>query len=549
MTTKYGTRAYPGPWPIGPSASFVSPLGISESIAHEHPASVSDLTKLLSEPAGSGRLLWVPAGVRLSIPNTAWGKTIKSGFILAGSPGSTVEWSYYGPTTGYMVPMFNVQSDAAISGLNFKGAGGYGHYGQGAGPCGLRLSGQKRTIIENVDLSAFRGGGIWFGDGAATITRWDDDAQRNILRHVKISHIQQYGFGYGCGLQGSYQSFLIEASILEFCRHLTMSSGGTTTAYEIRYCQLGEAVYADSDKGPATIQSHQVDVHGGGWANRSYRTGKHLRLLWCDFSANDTFSEKPNVMIRGIMADGGEAIIENCWTKKNRGPDKDGAYTDTEIAGNGRIVLLAEAEGQPWKGPKSLASAGVTCRDNWYGLTDPPDDGVPPPPPASSDIRVLSVSAEEAVVGGPYTIRVLVKNVGASVGTAAVTIGWIGTGRNALKTQALTLDPGSSVTVEYQGKATTIGGWSFYAMTSNSEARTTLTVREQGSPMMELGPVSAQVNDAQVLISATVSNTGTLGGDAVVRLAGNGSASKNVSVPAGFSVTVDFAVTVEVSEQ
>lgn len=104
-----------------------------------------------------------------------------------------------------MVPLFNIQGGAAISGVNLIGGGGYGHYGQSCGPCAVRTSGQGRVLIENLDLTQFRGGGIWFGDGAAAISRWDDDSQRNILRHVRVSHIQQYGFGYGGGLQGARQ--------------------------------------------------------------------------------------------------------------------------------------------------------------------------------------------------------------------------------------------------------------------------------------------------------------------------------------------------------
>ena len=401
---KYGVSAYPGKFPIGPSSEYESPLGISESKAHYHPENAQDLVKALGEPSGTGRLIWIARGVRILLPGATFGKAIKSGWILAG-PGE-IKWDYYGPTSGYMVPLFNLQAGGAISGVKLTGGGGFGHYGQSCGPCAIRASGQARTLVENVDLTQFRGGGVWFGDAAAGITRWDDDAQRNILRHVRISHIQQYGFGYGCGLQGSRQSFLIEASILEDCRHLTMSSGGTTTAYELRYCILGNAVYANRDEGPATIQSHQVDVHGGGWDNQSYRCGAHLWVHHCEFSANNAFSEKPNVCIRGRMADGGEAVIENCWTRKRHGKDPAGAYTDLETAGNGRIVMLAEAEGQAWEGPAALSSAGVIARNNWYGPEAPPADDAPAdtgtvPQIYSADIRVAQLEAPLAILGQP----------------------------------------------------------------------------------------------------------------------------------------------------
>jgi hypothetical protein len=538
MATKYGAGAYTGQCPIGPSKDYVSPLGISEHSAQEHPASLEDLTKLLKEAPGSGKCLWIPDGVTMEVPNTVWGQTIKGGFILAGNL-ARIKWNYYGPTpasVGYMIPMFNVQEGAAISGVVFEGAGGFGKYGQNAGPCGLRLSGQKRTIIENSDLSAFRGGGVWFGDGAATITRWDDDAQRNILRHVKISHIQQYGFGYGCGLQGARQSFLIEASILEDCRHLTMSSGGTTSAYEVRYCLLGEAVYANSNTGPARIQSHQVDVHGGGTTNPSYRAGKYLWIHHNDFTANNTFSEKPNVCIRGRMADGGWALIELNWTKKKHGSEPDGAYTDLETAGNNRICLMGEEEGAVWQGPKAFSAAGVTVKDNWYGPTAPPDDGNPQP---VANIVPITLTAPPVAVNTPYAVTATVENQGQAKGTKTVEIGWIPPSGDKvpLHEEPVTLEPGATADVKQEGQASHVGAYTFYC----GDLRAVLEIKEESEANLAITKVEAMVEpDGDVAILVTVGNTGNLAGTGTVTLIGAANASQSVTVAPGGSQVATF---------
>ncbi len=546
MTTKYGAGAWTGKNPIGPSKNFVSPLGINPANAKDHPVNATELTKVLSESPGSGRLVSVPEGITITLPNSLYGKTVKSGFVLTG-PGN-IKWQYYGPVSGYMLPMLNLQEDAALSGLGLVGGGGYGHYGQGAGPCAVRCSGQKRVIVENVDLTQFRGGGIWFGDGAATITRWDDDTQRNIVRHVKISHIQQYGFGYGCGQQGNNQSFLIEASILELCRHLTMSSGCRATdanAYELRYCILGEAVYANSDSGPASIQSHQVDVHGGGWNGTSYRAGKYLWVHHCDFSANNTFSEKPNVCIRGRMVEGGWALIEKCWTKKRHGSDPSGAYSDPDTLGNNRICLMGEQEGAVWLGPKAFSSASVTVKDNWYGPDAPPDtDPEPPPPnPGEADIQVTKLEAPVVVLGKPYSVTATVENTGNATGSRDIVIYWLPiTGSPVeMERKTVTLAPGEVATVVQTAKSTAIGDWTFKC----DDVSVVLKVVAAGAPRFEISAISPTTSGASSVISVTVKNTGDAPGTARVAFNyGVGTLTVPVDVLAGGEAHASLTVVV-----
>ncbi len=536
MATKYGAGAYPGKFPIGPSAEYVSPLGISENLAHEHPASVADLTMLLNEPVGTGRLFWIPDG-GLVIPNTAYGKTIKSGVILGGKQ-AKVKWQYYGPTDSYMIPMFNIQSGGAISGLVFEGAGGYGHYGQGAGPCCIRASGQKHVIIENTDLSACRGGAVWFGDNPTTISDWLDDAQRNILRHCRVTHIQQYGFGYGVGLQGGYQSFLIEASILGWNRHSTMSSGGNTTAYEIRYCIVEESVYANSDDGPASIQSHQLDVHGGGWAGQNYRCGKHLWIHHNTLKKNNRFGSKPHICIRGLMADGGEATIEWNWSEyysQENPPDE----TISSL-----MVMLAEEEGGIWKGPAKLSSAGVVCRNNWYGPVAPPDDDPTPPtpPPGVADIKVVSLSAPQAVLGQPYTVTAAVTNSGDAPGSAVVEIAWVTAAgsRVVVEKQTVTLAPGETKEVVQKATATQIGDWTFTC----GPCTAVLRVIPQAVAVFQISEVTTQSGEGNVAINVRVSNIGTGPGTATVRLSGAASGTQTVTLKAGAMAWLEFNLAV-----
>ncbi len=389
--TSYGAGAYTGSNPIGGGSGYVSPHGYSQASADYVVTTASELTSALSS-ATSGDVIWVPNGTTITIPNSTYGKTVKSGVVLAsnrgynGAAGGKIKWIYYGPTSGYMIPLFNVQSGAVISGLTLEGGGGYGHYGQGAGPCAIRASGQKHIEIENCEISRFRGGGVWLGDGSTSITAWSDDSQRNIVRHCYVHNIQQYGFGYGVGVMGSSQSVLVEASIFGENRHSVMNAGGNPS-YEVRYCIFYDSVYANSDTGPASIQSHQVDSHGGGYYG--FKAGSHLYVHHNTFSTNSSFSNKPNIMIRGVVSS--ECRVEYNWTKKTvrtSPPDYDETVSNS-------LVQLAGEEGGAWDGPSnSLSVANVTCTNNWYGSTAPTSGTY------TNHAPVLGAIGEKSVVAG-----------------------------------------------------------------------------------------------------------------------------------------------------
>lgn len=365
----YGAGAYTGTNPVGGGAGYVSPHGYSQATADYVVTTASGLKSALAS-ATSGDVIWIPNGTTIAIPDATYGKTVKSGVILAsnrgqnGAAGGRIKWSYYGTSSGYMIPLLNAQSNAVISGLVLEGAGGYGPYGYGAGPCAIRAAGQKHVEIENCEISNFRGAGIWFGDTAASITTWNDDSQRNYVHHCYIHNIQQYGFGYGVGVMGGQQSMLVEACVFGDNRHSVMDAGGTPS-YEVRYCVFSDSTYANSSAGPATIQSHQVDAHGGGYYG--FKAGTHLYIHHNTFSTNDTFSSKPNIMIRGVVSS--ECRVEYNWTKKtfrNSPPEYDETVSNS-------LVQLAGEEGGAWDGPSSLlTTANVYCTHNWYGNTSPP---------------------------------------------------------------------------------------------------------------------------------------------------------------------------------
>jgi len=373
----YGADANPTGNPIGGGDGYVSRYACSERTADYVVRTADELTGAL-DSSSSGDVIFIPNGTTITIPNATYGKTVKSGVTLCsnrgldGEVGGKIKWNYYGPTSGYMIPLLRAQSNAVISGLVLEGAGGYGHYGQGAGPCGIRADGSKHVEVENCEISRFRGGGVWFGDGAADITPWNDDSQRNHVHHSYIHNIQQYGFGYGVGLQGRNQSMLIEACIFDENRHSIMNSGGSPS-YEVRYCIFGESIYSNSDDGSRSmIQSHQVDSHGGGY--HGFKAGTHLFIHHNTFSTNDFSSTKPNIVIRGIVSS--ECIVEYNWTMKTirSGGPYDETYYDNgfaNLAGEEGCNWMSACEGGP--APNNLLSTGhVYVTDNWYGDTPPP---------------------------------------------------------------------------------------------------------------------------------------------------------------------------------
>lgn len=360
----YGAGAWPfqKTKPIGGGKGWESQY--TEAAAKDHPETVKELESALSSATSNQHLIYIPDGKVLNLTE-AFRVSVKKGVILAGGRGTSDNpgriKSGYDPRT-YMVEVLKGLSYSVVSGLVFEGPGGLGEVGV-CGPCAMRMDGQKGVLLENCEVFNFSGGGFWFGDGNPGITRWDDDAQRNIVRGCYIHNIQRHGFGYGVGEQGRSQSFLLEASIVDKCRHLTMAQAGSDS-YEARYCLFGEAVYNTRKDGKGTwYNNHQVDVHGGG-SDGSPAAGANFRVTFCTFSANDQYQPKLNVAVRGVPS--GSAVFKWNWTKKTF---RKGLNDETKV---NAAFSLADGGGGSWSGENNLEKYNMFVDENWYGVEAPP---------------------------------------------------------------------------------------------------------------------------------------------------------------------------------
>ena len=360
----YGAGAWPyqATKPIGGGEGWQSQF--TEKAAKDHPETAKELSSALASASSDQHLIWIPDGKVISLTE-AYRVPVKKGVILGGGRGTSknpgrIKSSY--DTDAYMIEVLKGLSYSTIFGLIFEGPRGLGEVSK-CGPCALRMDGQKGVLIENCEVFNFSCGGLWFGDGNPGITRWDDDKQRNIVRGCYIHNIQRHGFGYGVGEQGGSQSFLLEASIVDECRHLTMAQAGSDS-YEARYCRFGEAVYNTRKDGSGTwYNNHQVDVHGGG-SDGSPAAGAHFRVTFCTFAANNRYQPKLNAAIRGVPS--GEAIFKWNWTKKTF---RSGLNDETKV---NSAFSLADGGGGSWSGENNLEKYNVFVDENWYGLTPPP---------------------------------------------------------------------------------------------------------------------------------------------------------------------------------
>ena len=418
MLKKYGAGAFKEQKsrPIGGGVMEYSEY--SESSAHYHPENSHDLALQMGD-VKSDQLIWIPDGVTIQI-SEHFGKSMVGGAILAAGRGVSANpgkiKSSYNPTS-YMTGLITGRSYNKMYGLTIEGPGGLGAVGS-CGPCAIRGDGQKGMDIFNVEVSQFPGAGIWFGDGNPGITRWNDDAQRNRVRNAYIHHIQRHGFGYGIGEQGGSQSFLAEACRIEFCRHPIMAQAGSDS-YEVRYCEFGEAVYNTKTDGTGKwYQSHQVDCHGSG-ADGKNKAGAHLIIIYNTFSVNTTYQVKPHVMVRGIP--GVECIVMYNWSKKSA---HSGLFSET--ASTNSAFTLAGGAGGVWNGGPNLADYHMTVKDNWYGVTAPPDvegeDPEPPQPPdeTEANLDVVGLSTAYSEESKVFAVNIDLKNFGDAKGQVKV---------------------------------------------------------------------------------------------------------------------------------
>ena len=379
VVAAYGADANPTGNPIGGGDGYVSPHGYSQSTADYVVTTATELSTALAS-ATAGQVIWIPSGTTINF-TTAYGKTLKSGVVLAsdrgenGAAGGKIKTTY--KATAFMTPILWCASDSVVSGLVFEGPGGIA---DSSGPrnCALRgLNSAKRIEIENCEISEFAEGGIYFYGGGMA---WDDDSSsgRHWVHHCNIHNIQKHGFGYGIAEEGGC-AYLAECNIFTDNRHHIMAQAGNNH-YEVRYNVFNDARYYISG---TLYYNTQVDCHGSG-TSTSPSAGGTLMIHHNTFSVN---SGKVNVGIRGIPAN--QCRVYNNWTKK---ATHTGLYTETRT--NSAFTLLG-SEGGPWPGSSTLSTYKMYVYDNWYGAAAPPRSSL-----SSSGLSANGVTEPPAVQEG-----------------------------------------------------------------------------------------------------------------------------------------------------
>lgn len=403
---KYGAGHYPdqATKPIGGGEGYLPIYTIKDATIIVE--TLAELTAALAA-AHSGDIIWIVDGAVLKI-TASYGKLIKRGVVLAAGRGQTSKpgmiRSWYNPAA-YMVGLLRMESFARVFGLTILGPTGYGAIGP-AGPCAIRADGAKGTLIENTEVGLFSGAGVWFGDSAADISVWNDDAQRNILRGVYVHDIMRHGFGYGVGEQGARQSFKLEASRVERCRHLVMGQAGSNS-WELQHCDFGDSLYGYKGNPDLLYHNHQIDSHGDDGGSASPPAGYHRIMTYCDLSDNagtTSHGNKQNLAIRGVP--GVECDAAFNWTKKTT---HSGLFTETN------------PENSAFE-QRNIGSAfkNMRARDNWYGLEEPPDE--PGPVQPNFVLSALMATPDPSEHGADVTISVNVANTGHGAGSTIVVL-------------------------------------------------------------------------------------------------------------------------------
>jgi hypothetical protein len=391
-TVSYGADANPTGNPIGGGSGYVSPHGYSQATADYVVTTATELSTALAS-ATSGDVIWVPSGTTINI-TTAYGKTLKSGVVLAsnrgqnGAAGGKIKTTY--KATAFMTPILWCASNSVVSGLVFEGPGGIAN-SSGPRNCALRgLNKALRIEVENCEISEFAEGGIYFYGGGMA---WNDDSSsgRHWVHHCNIHNIQKHGFGYGIAEEGGC-AYLAECNIFTDNRHHILGQAGNNH-YEVRYNIFNDARYYISG---VLYYSAQVDCHGGG-TSTSTSAGGTLMIHHNTFSTN---SGHVNVGIRGIPKT--ECRVYNNWTKKTTHA---GLYTETTT--NSAFTLLG-SEGGAWSGSSTLSTYKMYVYGNWYGTTAPSGSGTDYAPSSSSSVTAPTLSSPAngaKVSGGSVTFR------------------------------------------------------------------------------------------------------------------------------------------------
>jgi len=440
------------------------PARFRASDAHIIVETASDLSKAIAE-AKYDQLIWQARDI--TCPSATALGTLKARLA---SDHKTLKQPHTAST--YMYPVIWLAGGSSVHGITARGPGSLCGTSDDFCNCAFRnVTGAQGIEVEDCDIGFFWQGGVfWYGGHPAV---WNDDAKRNKVRFCNIHDIQRHGFGYGVGHESSACS-LIEGVKFDRCRHFIEAAGSlpssTGDSYEARECIFGEAWYRYYGNG-AYHNNHQVDCHGGG-AGTATLAGNHIWIHHNDFAANDIYDDAPNVSIRGIIHS--ECRIFANRTRKLHG-GKSGVFDETSL---NSAFTLRGSNGGAWNGENNLAKYKMFVTGNQYGEweTAPPDEPEPPIVVNTPDIRVTDLETSPVAVGETYTITATVQNVGDGPGSADIVIGYLaGSTKRPLKTQAVDLEAGESMTVTHTGTATTLGDWTFYC----GDKTTVLSVLEE----------------------------------------------------------------------
>ncbi len=364
------TRAgHPVGGPVGGGAGYPHYYNPDDFGTLAHRVSSQAQLQAAVSAAGSGHLIWIASSFSVSAP----AGTLKPGVILASSRGQggvDPLISYANKISG----LFQTGANVRVSGVSIKGDNP-----KGSSTSAFQCGGNSGQEFENVWLHDVGYGLIrWTSNGAAwTGTEWN-------AATPYIHHCDLYGALYNNG-QDSYGvqiapngigGFLIEASNLDYCRHVTctMSGAGEPPQYEVCFCDIGTCYHW------AGGNQHQIDWHGcgstgycpsGDWPGYRYANG-FTRVRYNTFTANGSAR---NCAMRGLVKT--RAEVFGNWTQKT---EHDGIWPlgGAYQTANSGIFGLTGEENSADSGYGSLPSENCYVFDNYWGASEPPEGTTPP---------------------------------------------------------------------------------------------------------------------------------------------------------------------------
>jgi hypothetical protein len=397
MAALYGAGAYTGSNPIGGGSGYVSDHGFSLGTADYVVETWAEF-KSACGSATSGKVIWVPAGLTLTMASGFDYAVIPAGVAVAsnrgagGALGAKLKQPYaVGGTGHYMSPIIWPNSNCIISGLVLEGPGCFAAPDESKTNAAIRcVASSKRVEIENCELYNFYQGGLYLYGGRPSPWNLDSSVGRHWLHHCKVHGMQRHGFGYGVQVEGG-SSVLAECCDFYACRHF-IAGGNTGNCYEIRYCTIADSWYRSLGTGPITGNT-QLDAH----ANSGSPAGMYTWIHHNTLSNNSTLYPpgKESIGIRGIPSV--ECLVYNNWTKKTY---LKGLHSET-LSYSNHLACSSYEDGGAISGA-NMNTRKLWVYDNWYGLDNPDDSHAP----------VVATKAATAVTTAGATLNGQVESLG-----------------------------------------------------------------------------------------------------------------------------------------